>query len=420
MMPANRVVLAAVVLCFGALGSVLGGQFVGEASPGQRLASRFDWPEAEGAARAACASAAPFVVLDTFAHFRPANIDDQLRDSPVEEPSGLLHGDIVAAIVESTHPDPIAYQTDPIFNVRTLASDFRRLAADIENDKIAKPAAIVSSIVLPVELGVVNALTPGATPFGERDIARRRKDLLRILTGDFNPQNPYTEIDRQLGRLRAAGVPVFVAAGNSGPDDTLNVLALSEGVFAVGALGRDGTPTSYTSAPGLVAMWSPGYVVLSEAAGGISVSGGRKVELEGAELPQQKAVIAAFSGRRPADVVREPPQVLRYLDGRGPSRQRNHYLSMAMTPGIYRTSDLMAAYGYAASLGTYARAMAEGAYIHFPTDTIFKEDAHGRLVFDPIGDHSGGQLQVADATSFAAPNICAAELFPERGAASGE
>lgn len=415
MMPANRGVLAAVALGFVAV-ALTGGELVGEASPGPHLASRFVQSEAETAARAACASAAPFVVLDTFAHFKPANIDDD----PAEQPSQVRHGDIVAAIVEASHPEPIAYQTNPIFNVRTLATDFQRLASDIESGRIPRPAGIVSSIVLPVDLGDLNRLVSADAQIGPARIAERRADLLKILTNDFDPTNPYTEIDRQLMRLRKAGVSVFVAAGNSGPDDTLNALALSAGVSAVGALGRDGTPASYTSAPGLVSIWSPGYVVLTEASGGVSVSGGRKVELRGVDFSEQKAVITAYTGRVATEVVRKTPRALQHLEDLGPSRQRNYYLTMAMTPGIYRTADVMAAYGYSPTLGTFVRAIAEGAYIHFPTDTIFKEDAAGRLVFDPIGDLSEGQLQLADATSFAAPNICAARLFPGRVASGGE
>ncbi len=398
--------------------AALGGFLVTQArEPGTLGASRFSSPDAERAARAACASAAPFVVLDTFALFRPANIDDASQE-PREGGRSLLHGDVVAAIADAAHPGVIAYQTDPIFNARSLAGDFGRLARDIETGRIPKPAAVVSSIVLPVDLQQVNARLPVSRPFDQAGVFVRRRELFLALTDGGDPRSPYAEIDRQLARLKRAGVPVFVAAGNTGPDQLVNALALSEGVYAVGALDRSGAATTYTSAPGLVSVWSPGFVVLTDAPGGLSVSGGRGVELRGADLPEQRSVIARYAGKRAADVTLRAPSELRYLSSMGPSRQRNRYLAMTLEHGVYRTEDLMAAYGYPESSGTFARAVADGPYMHFPSDTIFRATVDGTLLFDPIGDRSEGQLQVADATSFAAPNICAAELFPTRVATS--
>lgn len=418
MAPSPRQTIAGLVVASLGLAG-LGGFISGEARESGRLgASRFTNPEAEAAARQACASSAPFVVLDTFALFKPANIDDTPQEPAGGRPQRLLHGDVVAAIAEASHPGAIAYQTDPVFNVRSLVSDFRRLANDIEAGRIPKPAAIVSSIVLPVDLAQVNARLEIARPFDQSSILSRRRELLAALSQAHSPQNPYAEIDEQMARLSAAGVPVFVAAGNTGPDQIINALALSDGVFAVGALDRDGAKTAYTSAPGLVSIWSPGFVVLTEAPGGLSVSGGQNVELRGADLPDQRAVIARYDGRRALDVVLRAPSELRHLRSVGPSRQRQRYLTAILEHGIYRTEDLMTAYGYAESSGTFVRAIADGPYMHFPTDTIFRATVDGALSFDPIGDRSEGQLQVADATSFAAPNVCAKKLFPARVASA--
>lgn len=387
----------------------------GEArEPGRLGASRFANAEAESVTRRACASKAPFVVLDTFALFAPVNLDDSPQETIEGRPKRLLHGDVVAAIAEASHPGAIAYQTDPIFNVASLVSDFRRLASDIEDGRISKPAAVVSSIVLPVDLALINARLGVGKPFEQAGIFGRRRELMAALTEGNDPRNPYAQIDAQLQRLRLADVPVFVAAGNTGPDQLVNALALSEGVYAVGSLDRDGAATAYTSAPGLVSVWSPGFVVLTEAPGGISVSGGLGVELSGADLPEQRAVIAHYSGKRARDVVLKTPAELRFLKSAGPSRQRQRFLAMRLEHGVYRTEDLMAAYGYAETSGTFARAVADGPYMHFPTDTIFRASVDGALMFDPIGDRSEGQLQVADATSFAAPNICATRMFATR------
>lgn len=416
MTPRTRRSIVAATLATSAALVGLGGFIAGEARE-PAVASRFVRPDAEAAALKACASRSPFVVLDTFGVFRPANIDD-VPDIEARGGARLQHGDIVAAVVESGHPGAIAYQTDPRFDVRSLASDFRRLAADIESGRIAKPAAVVSSIVLPVDLRQLNAHRREGAPFTGDDLSTRRREALATLTDGLDPNNLYSAIDSQLMRFAKAGVPVFVAAGNTGPDQTINALALSDGVYAVGSLDREGAATAYTSAPGLVSVWSPGFVVLTEARGGLSVSGGRKVELKGADLPEQRKVIAAFNGHRAADMLLETPTELKSLRFMPPSRQRNRYLWKTLEPGLYRTEDLMAAYGYPEQSGTFIRAMADGPYMHFPTDTIFRTTVDGALIFDPIGDRSEGQLQVADATSFAAPNICASQLFPTRVAAA--
>lgn len=419
MAPSSGRTIAGLATTAGLALAALGGFMNGEArEPGRLGASRFATSEAESAARQACASNAPFLVLDTFALFRPANVEDAAQDAAEGAPPRLLHGDIVAAIAEASHSGAIAYQTDPTFNVRSLVADFGRLARDVENGRIAKPAAIVSSIVLPVDLAQVNARLRVERPFDQSNVLARRRELLETLSQGHGPQNPYALIDGEMARLRKAGVPVFVAAGNTGPDQTINALALSEGVYAVGALDRDGARTAYTSAPGLVSIWSPGFVVLTDAPGGLSVSGGRNVELKGADLPEQRAVIARYSGKRAADVVLRAPSELRRIVSLGPSRQRQRYLAKMLEHGVYRTEDLMVAYGYAESSGTFARAVSDGPYMHFPTDTIFRATVDGALSFDPIGDRSEGQLQVADATSFAAPNVCATKLFPTRVASA--
>ena len=404
-------VLAGLATGVGILGFVLGGHLAGAAPDGLTLASRFERPDAERAARTACSSRAAFVVLDTFGFIKPADIDDRLSDPAVHAPGKVRHGDIVAAIAKASHADVVGYQTNPVFSIATLTADFGRLAEDIETGRLAKPAAVVSSIVLPVDLKDVEAVAPGVAPFSNGGAAARRGEILKLVTDGFDDRNPYAQVARQLDRLRAAGVPVFVAAGNTGPDRTVNMLALVDGVYAVGSLGRDGVRTDYTSAPELVSVWSPGFVVVTEAGNGLSVSGGRSVELEGAALPEESAAIAEFSGKRAEGVVREIPRALSHFAG-APSRWRNRYVSTALAPGVYRTQDLMMAYGHSPALGTVQRAIAEGPYMHYPSDTIFRTDVDGRLVFDPVGDRSVGQLKVADATSFAAPNLCAAELFP--------
>ncbi|MGA0532128.1 hypothetical protein [Hansschlegelia sp. KR7-227] len=397
--------IAAFALCAGALAvGVAGWRGAAAETPPSVYASA----EIERVVRDACAARAPFVVLDTFAMLRPGDVDHFSPAPDAEAPLRPGHGDVVAAIASVHHDEVIAYQIDPRFTARTLAADFRRLADDVEGGRIAKPAAVVSSIVLPVDLGDVNRLMEEGDPIAPGDLARRRGEALRLVAAG-DDRNPYAAIDRQLARLRRAGVPVFVAAGNTGPDTQFNVLALSDGVFAVGALDRDGAPAPYVSLPEFVSIWSPGRVVIGETADGLSVSGGRGVELKGAALPEQRATLAAFVGQPAERLVREIPREAGYLPAAAssPSSLRQRYVRRLLTPGLYRTEELMRAYGYPAGSGNFIRSVAEGPFMHYPSDTIFTVDVDGRLAFDPRGDRSEGQLRLEDATSFAAPNICA-------------
>jgi hypothetical protein len=370
------------------------------------LLSRFASADVERSVRAACGSPAPFVVLDTFTFMRPANLDDVSGEATA--PAATIgHGDVVAAIAAASHGGAIPYQVNPVFNVETLTADIGRLARDIESGRIARPAAVVSSIVLPIELSEANARTRGK-PFTPDDVASRRAELAEVVTDGHDPKNAFTQIENQLRRLRRAGVPIFVAAGNAGPDTRVNALALFDGVYAVGSLGKDGARAPYTSLPEFVSVWTRGYFVLRETPDGLVL--GEHARISGASLPEQKAVLADFVGRRAEDLVRNIPKVIKSLPSDMPIRLRNRLLAMQLEPGVYRTADLMEAYGRAKGTGSYESAVSEGSYMHYPSDTIFTTDAGGALRFDPLGDDSIGQLQVQDATSFAAPNICSAAV----------
>ena len=373
-------------------------------------ASLFANPNAANAVGQACVSPLPFVVLDAFAFSQPVNVSEDIRAVGGDKPP-LEHGDIVAAIVDASHPGAIPYQLSPAFSPATLADDLRRLADDIERGVVSKPAAIISSIVLPMDLDALNRAVTGGT-VTETDLVDRRIDVLRIVTDDFNPRNPYTGIDRQLRRFSRAQIPIFVAAGNTAPEPVFNVLALSDGVYAVGSLDRDGSKVGYTNAPKFVSVWSPGSVVVTETPDGLSVSRGKATELKGAALPGQKALIAEFSARKAEEVVQPFPEEAAELAKLVGLPHRRKILRARVREGIYRTDEVLRAYGVDATAGSYRRAIAEGPYMHFPSGTIFKSGSDGVLSFDPLDDGTPGQLQLQDATSFAAPNICAAKLSP--------
>jgi hypothetical protein len=398
--------------------ALLPGDRPGGAQERSKAALRFSDAGVERAVGRACSSRDPFLVLDTFAFFRPVNIDDDLHDPATAAATRLGHGDLVLAIASASHEPVLPYQIDPVFNAWTLAADFQKLADDIESGRTPKPAAVVSSIVLPVDLADVNALLDPDRRIAPEETGRRKAEIRAVVTNGGAPANPYALIDAAIARLRARDIPLFVAAGNAAPATLLNALALSEGAYAVGALDFGGGPAPYTSMPGMVALWSPGAVVVTETAEGLSVTGGRGVELKGAQLPEQKAVLERFVGKRARDVVRALPREVGFLPTGPSSGRRSRLLARLLEPGVYRTEDLMAAYGHSPSSATFARAIADGPYMHYPSDTIFAADADGSLNFDPLGDGAPGQLRLEDATSFAAPNICA-ENAPYRLAGSG-
>ncbi|GLK81322.1 hypothetical protein [Methylopila turkensis] len=367
---------------------------------------QFASTEVEGVIRAACVSPDAFVVLDTFRYFRPANLDDDLVDPDRPGSSRIGHGDIVAAIARLSHEKVTPYQIDPVFNARTLARDLARLAGDIERGRIERPAAVISSIVLPVDLEDVNRRLPPDRRVSSRDIAARKAEVLDVIAGG-SENNPYRIVRDALATLKRERVPVFVAAGNTGPDTLVNVLGLGEGVYAVGALDAEGRRAAYTSMPDLVALWAPGQFVLTEAEGGVSLNRAAEVAFRGVAMPDEKAVIARFAGRRPEEVALNVPEALTRAPAQMSPRMRRSFVQRILEPGVYRTEDLLTAYGYPRSAGHFVRSLEQGAYMHYPSDMIFRVDRGGRLAFDPLGDGGPGQLAANDATSFAAPNLCA-------------
>lgn len=363
--------------------------------------------EAEAAVAGACASSAPFVVLDTFRYYRPANMDDDLTDPDHPEAARVGHGDLVAAIAGRTHGRVMAYQIDPVFNAVTLARDMARLAADIEAGRLERPAAVISSIVLPVDLDDVNGQLPAAERISPRDLARRKARALDALVEIAGGENPYRIVRDAMATLRARGVPVFVAAGNTAPDGLVNMLALNEGVYAIGALGADGRRAEYTSMPDMVSVWTPGQFVVTETEGGVSLNRGRELVFRGSAFTEEKALIDRYVGRLPAEAAIATPEVLAALPPEAGRRARLGFARKFLREGLYRTADLLAFYGYPATSGHVRRSLQQGAYMHYPSDMIFSVDSRGRLAFDPLGDGRPGQLAVNDATSFAAPNVCA-------------
>ncbi|WP_103120671.1 S8/S53 family peptidase [Methylopila sp. Yamaguchi] len=359
----------------------------------------------EGVVRKACASPAPFVVLDSFSFGRPANLDDDLGEPSDSADANISHGDVVAAIAALGHGAVTTYQIDPVFNAFTLARDFAALARDVASGKVARPAAVVTSIVLPVHLDDVNRALPADKAVSAADLRARRGEVMAALIADGDPRNPYRIVGDALAALARLDVPVFAASGNTGPDGLVNVLALNDGVYAVGALDGAGRPTVYTSTPEMTAIWAPGQFVLRETTGGLSLTGGRDVAFAGATAPGRKGLIASIVGRDPATLVRSVPASLAGPDPSGPGR-RQRTLRRYLEPGLYRTADLLAAYGYDMSSGNVARSLEQGPYMHYPSDAIFRLDKTGRLAFDPLGDGSPGQLVAYDATSFATPNVC--------------
>lgn len=371
-----------------------------------RDARRFASPSVEQVVQQACASAGAFVVLDSFNFFRPANLDDDIVDPQHPETARIGHGDLVVAIARQAHPNVTSYQIDPVFNVFTLARDMKRLVDDIESGKIGQPAAVISSIVLPVDLDDINRRLPDADRISTIDVAVHKDRALAVLVGDAGEDHPYRMVRDAIARLNQRGVPVFVAAGNTAPDTLVNMLALNEGVYAVGALDAHGRETAYTSAPDMVALWAPGQVVVTEADGGLSLNRSAEVAFPQARMAEQKALLANYVGRDPAALALRIPAELAMLSPRSRPAMRMSVMRRALAPGLYRTSDLLAAYGYPRTSGNVQRSLEQGDYMHFPSDTIFKVDAAGRLAFDPLDDGGPGQLVANDATSFAAPNIC--------------
>lgn len=411
----------AVAALLGLAGGVVGGERIGSyrdawaaegfQPPAWRGPSldprRYADASIEARVRSVCASPAPFLVLDSFGFGRPANMDDDIGDPSDDADARISHGDVVAAIAGLGHGAVTTYQIDPVFNAFTLARDIAALAREVAGGKVNRPAAVISSIVLPVDLDDVNRALPAGKPVSERDLRARRGEVIEALVGDGDPRNPYRIVRDALATLARLDVPVFVASGNTGPDRLVNMLALNEGVHAVGALDAIGRPAAYTSAPELVTVWAPGQFVLSETEGGLSLTGGRDITFPGATAPRRKELIASFVGRDPATLTRNVPASLTGPAPAGPGyRQRT--LRRYLEPGLYRTADLLAAYGYDMSSGNVARSLEQGPYMHYPSDAIFRTDALGRLAFDPQGDGSDGQLVAYDATSFATPNLCPA------------
>lgn len=363
-------------------------------------------PRPEILAQTACTSPKPLLVFDTFSLLRtqygsaakpgPGHLDLNADGIP-----DAHHGDLVAAVAAASGKTIIRYQVPDIFP-GPLAASFTQLADDIDAGRI-DPAAIIASIVFPLDLKPFSALQPDQ-PTITVDNVTQYKDRLTAILANY-PAIHFQKLSDAIARISARGIPVFVAAGNTGPDATVNVLALIPGVYAVGAINLDGKPTAFTNTSSLVNLWRTGRFVVTKTPTGLDINADDHDDFSDTALSQGHPIALQFNGKPVHDVAKTIPT--RLLNLPAPQPKKIAIINALLPEGIYPAADLLAAYGYGPANGNTIHSLRDGQWMHHPSTLVFKEQSDGTLLFDPDNNGAQNQIAVFDATSFATPNICA-------------
>ncbi len=372
-------------------------------------------PAAEAVVQRACASDKPLVVFDTFYIMQPKNGDKTRPNSPGLDFNGDLgpdfgnldgdHGDLVATVAGFSGKRVIPYQVVSVYP-NSLAAGLQNLADDLEKGAIEPPAAIIASIIVPVDIDVLNEKLPSGQKLTMDNIAQHKGRALEVLLSyDHGNDGFLHNLDRAMRRIAARNIPVFVAAGNTGSDPLFNMLALFSGTYAVGAVDPDGGKTAFTSDSSLVSVWRNGRFMFKTVPGGVDINNDGKPDFTDAQLSHGEPIAVHYNGRPVAQAVQAVPDWTRSIGG-GQER-KIQFMNKMLPEGVYPIRDLMLAYGYADGSGNMIQSLKQGAFMHHPSLTIFKEDAQHNLIFDPEGSGDRRQVAVYNATSFATPNICA-------------
>lgn len=378
----------------------------------------------EQVAAQVCEPGKPFVVVDLFYLKTPVqghktdvglyqgdtmdvNGDIRYQEDSIQ---GLdaLHGDVVAAIAGADGRPVIPFQVDAL-TPEGLASSFRDLAAFLENTPVGqRPAAVIFSQVLPLNLFMakdeLGDKTMKITPenIHEPENAARIKGLLFSM---LPPRmNPYLHIHQALERIEKLGVPVFVAAGNYGPVPIVNYFSLLPGTYTVGALGRGGEKAEFTNDSALVSLWRKGSITYRQVEGGIDLNNDGHPEFTDDQLSSGPSTAEQYAGKSVAGTVKAVPEIL-WEQLRQQGSFTTWRLARLLPEGVYPTEDIMKLYGQE-MLGQTAFNKRQGVWMHHPSRVILQETPDGLLAVDPDGTGDPRQRASWDATSAAAPNIC--------------
>ena len=347
-----------------------------------------------------CGSPFPVLIVDDFVSEDAAPAIDVDGDGRPD----VEHGDVIAALYKAHGRRFLIRDLQGRRGYAHVAEVLNEVADDSAAGRLRISAVNLSHTVDVTWQGLNNdlGLKPPVTP---ANIHTRRADLARAVVTLMtrNDNEEFGDIDRALSRLAAAGVPVFVSAGNHTPDK-VNLLGLLPGAVSVGALDRSLGKAAFSADNSLVSVWAPGEHVFRRVPGGVDIDGDGHPDIPTERLTGGPTLLSRFAGRPLAEVrgVMPSDPWLVNIDRKHPNGVL--YLQSQMSDGLYPVEELSAFFLLSPAK---ARSFAtRGRWFDKTMEYPFEVDASGNVVFDPARDGSAGQAVLIPGTSFATPLLC--------------
>ncbi|MBY0404937.1 MAG: hypothetical protein K2X66_13640 [Cyanobacteria bacterium] len=296
---------------------------------------------------------------------------------------------------------------------------FNRLSAKVrKGQKLdAVNFSVATSGTTMKELAQVTGLplTPANAKQYENEIRAKLSGLAERLDSGTLSETQYKygyfwKVIQSMERLTSQGVPIYLAAGNEGPEH-INMYSLARGTKTVGAVNAKGEKTSYSSDsqfnPFITSFAQGDYNVRHVQHGGqsgVSITGNDKVDIPAHLLSGRGRFVnrrlATFSGKQSNQFLLKPEEIQLLQRGGGLAQARNlipqselRLISVDTYGALNRMSP--DAIGRMKSMGTLTT---------LDGKLVFRTQANGRLFYSPDGSSDRGDtIHVNRGTSFAAP-----------------
>src|SRR6185437_3062587 len=133
------------------------------------------------------------------------------------------------------------------------------------------------------------------------------------------------------------GVPVFIAAGNSGFRE-VNIYSLFPDVHSVGAMDLNGEKADYSADNSTVTIWRRGSIRTYAVSGGIALSNDKTADFAIQTPPVPQEILKELDGRRPETIVKGIPQKIENQNNDDTSTFFD--LTAKLPKGLYATRDV--------------------------------------------------------------------------------
>lgn len=358
-----------------------------------------------------CASQKPVLVIDTF----DGNQTNEMNiDLDGDGAFDMHHGDFVSRLVhlhgQSTIKEVIG---TPVFS-HQLLEVLLKYIAQIESGQL-ELSWINFSQGYTVEIDSLNRVIGQKGKINEFNVHLFGSEVLQALWTS-KPKLKLKELNEAFLRLQELGIPVFVAAANSGYKE-VNLYSLFPNVYSVGSIDLQGRKADYSADNSTVTIWRKGDVRAITNGTGLDLNEDGRVDVQLDTPLVSIDVKESLRGRRAQELVQSVPRDIDEQNNNNTSVF--HGLVRQLPRGLYSTNQILSK-----SLATpfqqsrYIKTLGDYFYmdgLNTMPLVFLKVNGAGELLLQQGKDEGIGQFRnTLYGTSFSSPSICDGTVTPEK------